>query len=217
MLHTSFVIVNLQYTEEQLKKRWATEYKWGRKQADIWDSQTNFIYNIHSFDEVNQKIFSEFSTHSKFADLRDYALNRWYNFQSAMAIEYIFSSHPLVRKVKNSRDKEKDFYINGLPFDHKTSVFPKGFDNEIDYAIAHPKDLARWFYINQSGQQRFHLKNRLFVVLCKSDGQHWRLKAELSWIKLLVDTYLDSFDESNLLELSYSQCVIKTDVIFGVR
>ena len=209
--------MNLEHTEIQLKKRWASEYKWGRKQADIWDSQTNFIYSISDFDDVVARVYDEFHTHSKYADLRNYALNRWYNFQSAMAVEYIFNAHPLVRKVQNDKDKEKDFYIKGIAFDHKTSVYPKGFGQEIDFALANPKELAKWLYINQSSQQRFHAKNRLFLVLHKNDGEHWRLKAELSWIKVLVDTYLDAYREIDLISLKHSKGVLKTDVIFGCR
>ena len=96
-------------------------------------------------------------------------------------------------------------------------MFPSKYNGDINSAQAQPKELLKWLYTNQSGQQRFHLKNRFFVVLHKSDGEHWRLKAELQWIKLLVDTYLDSFDDKKLIELSYSKGVIKTDVIFGVR
>jgi hypothetical protein len=209
--------VNLLNTEIELKKRWSTTYQWGRKQADIWDSQTDFIYQISSFDALNARIYSEFNTHAAYESLRNYALNRWYNFTSAMAIEHIFASHPLVRKVSNRKDREKDFYINGVAFDHKTSVYPTQYPETIDYAKEHPKELAKWLYINQSEQQRFHLKNRLFVVLHKSDGEHWRLKAELAWIKLLIDHYLDQYDEKKLIELTYNQGIIKTDILFGIR
>lgn len=209
--------MNLEHVEIQLKKRWATEYKWGRKQADIWDSQTNFIYNIENFDDVVDRIYDAFNTHRKYEDLRNYALNRWYNFQSAMAAEHIFNSHSLVRKVSNDKDREKDFFINGVAFDHKTSVFPLGFRNDIDFALANKKELVKWLYINQSGQQRFHTKNRIFLVLHKADGEHWRLKAELSWLKVLIDEYLDSYNERNLIELSHSKGILKTDVIFGIR
>lgn len=209
--------MNLQHVEIQLKKRWAAQYKWGRKQADIWDTHTNFIYKIADFDDVLARIYDEFNTHSKYEELRNYALNRWYNFQSAMAVEYIFSTHPKVRRVKNDKDREKDFYINGIAFDHKTSVFPRGFAPGIDAAIADPKELAKWLYINQSSQQRFHAKNRLFLVLYKNDGEHWRLKAELSWIKVLVDAYLDEYKEIDLISLKHSGGVLKTDIIFGQR
>jgi hypothetical protein len=209
--------VNLETVEIELKKRWSANYEWGRKQADIWDSQTNFIYQIHLFDDVVAQIYDKFHHHAKFTDLRNYALNRWYNFHSAMAVEHIFNTHPLVRKVQNNVDKEKDFYINGLPFDHKTSVFPSAFKHDIEYALANPIELMKWLYINQSAQQRFHIKNRIFLVLHKNDGQHWRLKAELQWIQLLVHDYLNKYKESNLTSLKHSQGILKTDIIFGVR
>jgi len=217
LIFRSFAAVNLEHVEIQLKKRWASDYKWGRKQADIWDAQTNFIYKIADFDVVVAKIYDEFNTHRKYEELRNYALNRWYNFQSAMAVEHIFSTHAKVRKVKNDKDREKDFYINGLAFDHKTSIFPSGFGKDVDFAQQHPKELVKWLYINQSEQQRFHTKNRMFVVLHKADGEHWRLKAELSWIKVLVDSYLDSYRELDLISLRHSQGIVKTDVIFGLR
>lgn len=217
MIFRSFAGVNLELVEIQLKKRWASEYKWGRKQADIWDSQTNFIYTIADFDEVVARIYTEFNTHRKYEDLRNYALNRWYNFQSAMAVEHIFNVHSKVRRVKNDKDREKDFYIYGVAFDHKTSVFPSGFGKDVDYAVDNPRELAKWLYVNQSEQQRFHAKNRLFLVLHKNDGEHWKLKAELSWIKVLVDTYLDSYRELDLISLKHSKGMIKTDVIFGCR
>lgn len=209
--------MNLEEVEIELKKRWSSDYQWGRKQADIWDSQTNFIYQIANFESLNNRIYSEFSTHSRFSDLRNYALNRWYNFRSAQAVEQIFTNHPLVRKVSNDRDREKDFFIAGIPFDHKTSVFPSGYNKDIAIAQHDPKDLIKWLYINQSGEQRRHLKNRFFLILHKNDGEHWKLKAELSWIKYLVEEYLDQYDEQKLYELTYSKGVIKSDIIFGVR
>jgi hypothetical protein len=209
--------VNLELVEIQLKKRWASEYKWGRKQADIWDSQTNFICTIADFDDVIARIYDEFHTHRKYEDLRNYALNRWYDFQSARAVKHIFNSHPKVRTVKNDKDREEGFYINGVAFDHKTSVFPIDFGEDLDCAIGNPIKLAKWLYVHQNEQQRFHAKNRLFLVLHKKDGEHWRLKAELSWIKALVDTYLDSYRELDLMSLKHSKGILKTDVIFGCR
>lgn len=213
----TFATVNLNQTEIQLKKRWSSAYHWGRKQADIWDTQTNFIYGIAEFDEVVDKVFNTFSTHSKYVDLRNYALNRWYNFQSAKAVEYIFNTHPKVRKVSNAQDREKDFYINGLAFDHKTSVYPRGFGHTLDFALNNPKELAKWLYINQSEEQRFHTENRLFLVLYNKGGDHWRLKAELEWIKLRIDNYLENYEECSLIDLKHSSGVSKTDIIFGVR
>ena len=209
--------MNLKELEIQLKKRWALDYNWGRKQGDDWDKRTNFIYNISDFDSISREIELRFSKTSDYLALKNYAFNRWYNFWSAMAVEYIFNTHPCVRRVKNATDREKDFFINDIAFDHKTTVFPSKFDEDIELAKQNPIELLKWLYINQSSQKRFHLKNRLFVVLHKKDGQHWRLKAELQWIKLLVDVYLEDFDEDRLVVLKHSQGVIKTDAIFGMR
>ena len=35
--------------ESELKKRLSYPYKWGQKQNDIFDNQTNFIYHTFSF------------------------------------------------------------------------------------------------------------------------------------------------------------------------
>jgi hypothetical protein len=87
----------------------------------------------------------------------------------------------------------------------------------VDVAISDPTDLAKWLYVNQSKQARFHQANRLFLVLHKKDGEHWKLKAELSWIKLLIDTYLDDYDETKLIQLKHSVGIVKTDIILGCR
>jgi hypothetical protein len=114
--------------EKELKKRLDFPYKWGRKQSDNWDTLTNFIYNTFSFDTLLKRIeyFDE--------DLQNYALNRWYNFWSAKAVESIFATHPNVEPNINIYDKLVDFKINNIPFDHKTSVYPKGYGKPIVYA-----------------------------------------------------------------------------------
>ena len=215
--HFSLQRVDLLHVETQLKKRWSVDYKWGRRQANIWDSQTNFIYTIPNFDDVLTKIATVFHSHSHYKAIRNYALNRWYNFQSSIAVEQIFNEHKRVRKVQYSKDREKDFYIDGIPFDLKTSVYPAGYDKPVDVAISDPTDLAKWLYVNQSKQARFHQANRLFLVLHKKEGEHWKLKAELSWIKLLIDTYLDDYDETKLIQLKHSVGIVKTDIILGCR
>ena len=56
-----------------------------------------------------------------------------------------------------------------MPFDHKTSVYPSAFKKTLEYAKEHREELIDWLYENQSKQQRFHMKNRLFVVVFSSD------------------------------------------------
>jgi hypothetical protein len=205
--------LTIHQTEIELKKRWAIPYYWGRKQYDSWDKDTNFIYTIDTFDEIEAEIANRFKDSKQQEQLTNYAWNRWYNFQSAKAIEHIFTAHPKVRKVWNGRDREKDFFIDDIPFDHKTSIFPSNYGNDVEFAKQHPKDLAKWLYINQSKQQRFHIKNRLFVVLHNPTGEHWKLKAELSWLEQLITNYLDSFSKDNLITLTHKNGSLLTDIL----
>lgn len=204
-------MVYLQKLETELKKRWEYPYKWGRKQSDDWDYKTNFIYNIIDFKELEEKIKNfDFS-------LKNYALNRWYNFVSAMGVEYIFSKHPLVTPNKDPFDKLVDFLIHDIPFDHKTSIFPKGFYKSIDYAFENKKKLIEWLYFNQSQQGRKHLKNRLFVIVYDKNDAHWKMKAELFLIKNAIDNYLQKFDLNNLLKLKIQGNPVLSDIIWVTK
>lgn len=179
-------MIDLQRLERELKKRLTYPYSWGRKQSDSWDRETHFIYEIRLFSQLEERI----STLSP--ELRNYALNRWLNFWSAKGIEQIFTTHPNVVACQNEYDKTVDFYINNIPFDHKTSVFPKGFQKDISYALEHKRELIEWLYKEQSQQGRLHFKNRLFVVLYdKESSEHWKLKAEISFIKQEIDNYIN--------------------------
>jgi hypothetical protein len=210
--------VELATIEKELKKRLAYPYKWGRKQNDYFDNLTNFVYRIQSFEEVIKEIEFRFRTDKEHENISNYALNRWYNFWSAQAVEKIFCSLPNVKPALDSKDRLVDFTIDGVTFDHKTSIFPKNFPYKIDQAIKKTDELIRWLYKNQSQQQRKHLKNRLFVVLYSSDGEHWKLKAEISWLKERIEKYMAGFNPHYLLKfhLEDDQETI-SDVIWVVR
>lgn len=79
--------MNLSDIEIELQKRLSFPYKWGRKQSNYWDQKTNFIYKIKNFDVLLETISNLEQ------EVKDYAMNRWYNFWSAMAVEHIFSKH----------------------------------------------------------------------------------------------------------------------------
>ena len=203
--------MDLQRVENELKKRLSYPYRWGRKQSDDWDRLTNFIYCTYSVKALLKKT-GQFSQ-----ELRDYAFNRWYNFWSAMAVEYIFATHSNVEPNKNAYDKLVDFKIDNIPFDHKTSVFPKGYGKSIDYALRNKKDLIEWLYENQSQQGRKHLKNRLFVVLYDSNGQHWKLKAEISLLKAAIDQYCENFKKASLVTLDFGESKVFSDTILIIK
>ena len=201
--------MNLQSLESELKKRLDFPYNWGRKQSDEWDRKTKFIYQTQDFESLENQC-KDFDN-----ELRNYAFNRWLNFWSAKAIEQIFTNYPNVRKEENQFSKTVDFYISEIPFDHKSSVFPKQFGQSLDYAIEHKKELIEWLYQNQSQQGRKHLENRLFIIFFdEKNGEHWKMKTELSLIKEKIEDYLGNFSKDNLVSLNLDSREILSDVIW---
>ena len=201
--------MNLQSLESELKKRLDFPYTWGRKQSDEWDRKTKFIYQTQDFESLETQC-KDFDN-----ELRNYAFNRWLNFWSAKAIEQIFTNYPNVRKEENQFSKTVDFYISEIPFDHKSSVFPKQFGQSLDYAIEHKKELIEWLYQNQSQQGRKHLENRLFIIFFdEKNGEHWKMKTELTLIQEKIEDYLGNFSKDNLVSLNLDSREIFSDVIW---
>ncbi len=191
--------LNLQNIETELKNRHQYSYKWFRKQNDEWDRYTKFIYQNSNWETLIRKIanVSEMMQLDK-QQIFQYAANRWYNFWSAQAVEQIFTEIEGIEPVAETKDSEKDFYLFGIPFDHKTSVFPKQFNKTFEYAQNHKKELIEWLYKNQSTQKRHHFKNRLFIVVYAENGEHWKLKAEISLLKKAIQKYVASFKREQL-------------------
>jgi hypothetical protein len=204
--------------EKELKKRLTYPYKWGRKQNDEFDKLTNFVYRIPSFEEVLKETESRFRKDKEHQNIANYALNRWYNFWSAQAVEKIFCSLSNVKPALDEKDRLVDFTIDGFTFDHKTSIFPKNFPYTINEAIKKTDQLILWLYKHQSQQQRKHLKNRLFIVLYSADGEHWKLKAEISWLQERIEKYMEGFNPHYLIkfDLEKNQETI-SDVIWAIR
>jgi hypothetical protein len=204
--------------ETELKKRLSYPYKWGRKQNDLFDKRTNFIYNTFSFEDILKGIDQRFKSGNEFDSHLNYAINRWYNFWSAQAVENIFCSLPNVKPALDSKDRLVDFTIQGASFDHKTSIFPKNFPFTIDVAIKKTDELIRWLYKHQSQQQRKHLKNRLFIVLYASDGAHWKLKSEILWLKERIEKYMIGFNPNYLLKFTFEKDKeTLSDVIWAIH
>ena len=209
---SKLIMIDLEKLELQLKKRLKYPYTWGRKQADDWDKMTNFIYEIRRFSDLEVMI-SNLSP-----ELKNYALNRWLNFWSAKGIEQIFTSQQNVVANKNEYDKLVDFTINGIPFDHKTSVFPRGFKKDFNYAYQNKRELIQWFYDEQSQQGRKHLKNRLFVVLFDRNSlEYWKLKVEIRLIKQQIEQYITNFSLNKLEKFNFENEEILSDVIWIIK
>jgi len=204
--------------ESELKKRLKYPYKWGRRQNDYFDKLTNFVYKIPEFELVLKEIESRFKKDKEHKNISNYALNRWYNFWSAQAVEKIFCSLPNVKPALDEKDRLVDFTIEGVTFDHKTSIFPKNFPYPIDEAIKKTDVLIKWLYKNQSQQQRKHLKNRLFIVLYSAQGEHWRLKSEITWLKERIEKYMEGFNPNYLMKFQLEENKqTLADVIWATR
>jgi hypothetical protein len=210
--------ITLEAREQELKKRFAHPYEWGQHQSDERDLQTDFAYHIFSFDALLKEIEGRFRGERGYEELMSYGINRWYNFWTAKGIEQIFCSHPIVTSPHEGNDRLRTFRIRELNFDHKTSTYPRGFNHDLDYGQKHPRELAEWFYQHQSQQRRKHFENRIFVVLYASDGAHWKLKAELSWLSSLIRPYLDTFDPEKLFRIKIEgKRELLADVLWAVK
>jgi len=198
--------MKLQHIEKELKKRWDYSYIWYQKQNNVWDKHTNFIYEIPTWDELIPAI-ARFVEKEKL-DKKEafyYAINRWYNFWSAVAVEHIFCQQPGIVPAKNSKDRLVDFSIQNLSFDHKTSVFPRGFQKDFNYAKSHKEELICWLYHNQSKEQRQHFANRLFIVVYATNNVHWKLKAEIALLNEAITKYVATFDVSKLTHVNFPE------------
>lgn len=203
--------------ESELKKRFDFPYKWGIKQNNLLDRKTNFIYKIFPFEELLSRIDAEFKAEQNYDLLQNYSLNRWYNFWSARAVENIFCTFDNVTAEKNRRNRLSDFEICKIKFDLKTTIFPKNYKNELSYALNNKNDLINWLYQNQSREQRKHYKNRLFIVFYDAEGEHWKLKAEIRWIKNLITPYIKNFSVENLQKFFFKGEEIYADIIWGIK
>jgi len=78
--------------------------------------------------------------------------------------------------------------------------------------------LIKWLYKHQSQQQRKHLKNRLFIVLYSKDGEHWKLKSEIMWLKERIEKYMLGFNPNYLLKLNFEKDQeTLSDIIWAIR
>ncbi|MBN1638021.1 MAG: hypothetical protein JW866_03580 [Ignavibacteriales bacterium] len=196
-------MLDLNRIELELNKRIVYPYIWGKKQNNEDDRLTNFIYDIDTFEDLIVEIDKRFKDKSNYKSILNYTLNRWYNYWSAKAVEFIFCSLPGVVAAKDARDRLIDFSIEGINFDHKTSVFPRKYPDSFEFAKKNPKDLCEWLYKNQSQENRKHLKNRIFIVLFSSDGEHWKLKSNIFLLKQKIELYIKDFDKNKLLTIQH--------------
>ncbi len=196
--------------EVELKKRVAgyPPTRWGRKQADDWDRQSRFIYHTPAWDDMARQAARLDKP------LAEYAINRWFNFWSARAVEGIFHTLPGVEANVDQMDRLVDFSIQGITFDHKTSVFPRNYPESAKFAYRHKAHLISWLYAQQSRQQRYHTANRLFIMLYARNGQHWALRADVGRLAAVIRRYVQGFSADKLTALWLDDHTVLSDVIW---
>ena len=203
--------MNLLEVEQELKKRCVPKYKWGIKQVDIWDSQTNFVFSYDQFDEVNNEIQLRFNAHAQLDAIRDYALSRWYNYVANRALISIFISHPLVRQLKD----DVDFFIDGMSFQVEELVFQANSGESFEEASKDKKAyLDGW--IKHNHVEDF-TTNTICIVFHSITDEDWKLKSELTWLKHEIYTYLDRFSRENLIHQKQRSGLVYVDVLFCGR
>ncbi|MFD1094492.1 hypothetical protein [Salegentibacter chungangensis] len=205
--------------EIQLKQRWSCKYQWFRKQNDFWDRQSSFIYSVTTWDELNERIALQVATEGvNEKEFFQYCINRWYNFRSAKAVENIFTSVENVKAWKNPKSRTIDFSLHGINFDLKTSVFPAAFSPGFEFSRNYPEKLIEWLYKNQSSQGRKHFENRLFLIVYDKNGEHWKLKAEISWLKQIIEKYVTTFEASSLKSFCFQPGKqTLSDIIWAIK
>jgi hypothetical protein len=188
------VEITPEFLEEQLKQRLQYPYDWqGKRQNNINDRLTNFVYSHPRFEDF----LKECESRGLSPELFQYALNRWYNFWTAYGAEKVFTSYPGVEPAREKSATE-DFYIEGVPFDLKQSVCPKGFKKSVrrcsEIEGEERRNFVEWMYENQSQRYSTHYGNKLFVVYDDRGGEHWKMKSDLGRLNEKVRQFIKGFD-----------------------
>jgi hypothetical protein len=165
---------------------------WGRVQNDAWDGCCGFIFRLRTADRARERATKvAHEQHFERDEFVQYVLRRWYCFWGARLAELLFLGYPNVQPGP-PKDHEVDFTIDGVPFDLKTSEVPRAYADRLGDLLADPAGAAGWFYAHQSRQRRFHVANRLFLVLCDAGNpdEAWRLRADVAALRASIGTFM---------------------------
>jgi hypothetical protein len=132
---------------------------WQTKQKDQLDYSTKFIFQTDS----RSKLETEILRMGLDDPLSSYARHRWRNFKRHDAWLFLLAgTDHRITLEPNKFHKTVDFRIeleDLVEFDLKITRFPHTAPRELS-----KNNLIEWLYKNQSSQQRFHIKNRFFIV-----------------------------------------------------
>lgn len=171
---------DLQKVASQLKSQW-------KRQDNVTDKATNFIYNATTLDQCLAEI-------KRTGVDENYALHRWYNFQTSIYCEEIFCDYGAVPDA-DRYNHDVDIYIDRIPFDVKLTVYPaKLASKPYDLTKRSGKNsMITWYYENQSQQNRKQLLNRLYVVCDGASPQETiLLKSDFELIRTKIKSFMDN-------------------------
>lgn len=202
--------------EADLKKMWNVGYNYEMRATQL-NVATSFVFKVETFDELMSELVSRFPVWTIDRErLVNYAMARWYNYQSAKFGEAVFAGYRNVQKATPEEDMKKhiDFYINGVPFDLKNVTYPAAFKHNQRYARSHPRDLIHWLYANQSQKSMQSFGNKIYIVMHSGYRPNWMLKAELFRIKKAIGRWMQSYNLRNMNIRLDQNIRVKSDLIW---
>ena len=181
-------------------------------QNNHYDEASNFIYKVSSLDECLNEI-------ERTGVNREYALHRWYNYVTSIQCEDIFCEYGAVHEADKC-NHDVDIYIDEFPFDVKLTVYPAMLSSRpYDLNTRTGKnDMIRWYYANQSQQNRKQLLNRLYVV-CDGPTAHESMvmKSNFDLMRERISEYMSYVREHGFNELTIvdagREYRLKSDII----
>ncbi len=181
-------------------------------QNNSFDKSTNFIYRINN---LNDCLIEIERTHVD----REYALHRWYNYMTSIYCEDIFCEFGAVHE-NDKYNHDVDIYIDAVPFDVKLTVYPAKLSSRpYDLSTRSGKnDMIRWYYANQSQQNRKQMLNRLYVVCdAASSYENMVMKSNFVLMRERISAYMKYVKEHGFNELTIMdngrEYNLKSDII----
>lgn len=167
--------------------------KWGAVQNNEMDFISNKIFLWESVAEMEKDIGD------KNDKIKNYARRRWFVYKCALCDEYLFKKYG-AQPNPNPKDKNWDFQINDVKFDHKGTKLP----NELTYEQLQndPQSVINWLYENQSKEQRYGEQNRLFIIhLSLIDrNRDDLLRCPLPKKEQAIKSFVENFKDAKLFD-----------------
>lgn len=173
-------------SKQELHKAWSLLSSEWKRQNNVSDKRSNFIYYTETVDECLAKA-------REMGIDENYVLHRWYNYHTSIYCEHLFVKHG-AEKEENKFHHDIDIYINGIPYDVKLTVYPAKLERDnilLDLNSREGKnELIQWMYSNQSQEGRKHLMNRLFIVCSGKDTKEkLAKKSDFDTIEQKIENY----------------------------